>query len=307
MAQTRGSWPELYDNIDKMVMGVMKAQLKENEAYWRQIFNVKSSDRKFERVHTIVPFGDVPEKAEGAPYTTDTLAPGYTKDFTHVEFGMGFEHTQTAMEDDQEAQLVQASKWLAFSARVVEEKRAANIFNNGFTTETTPDGVSLFNTAHVLKSGAANVRNRLSTDADLSVNSLIDVLTDMQTQTQDEAGHLAAPVTGLTLYAHPSNEFLGSRILNSQGLQGTADNDLNTVRTRRQWRQIYNPYLTDADAWFVVASDKSRHGLTSYTRVPIRVLPTKEDPRTGNLLIRVRFRRSWGAWTWVNTFGTSGG
>lgn len=305
MAQTRGTWNELYDNVEKTVFGVMFQQLKELTPFWRQYYNVKTSSRKFDRVHTVLPFGDVPEKAEGAPYVMDLLQPGYTKDFTHVEFGLGFEYTQTAREDDQESQLVQGAKWLAFSARVVQEKRAARPFNNGFNTEQTPDGVSFFNTAHVLKGGGTR-RNRLSTDADLSVNSLTDALTDMQTETRDEADHLAAPVDGLTLLVPPSLEFLASKILESQGEQGTADNDLNTLRTRRRWRLIVNPYLTDTDAWFVGATDKGRHSLCSYVRVPIRAMPVESDARTGNLIIKTRFRQSWGAWAWQNWFGTAG-
>lgn len=303
--QTRGTWPDLYDNVEKTVFGVMMAQLKELPPMWRMYYNVKTSSRKFDRIHTVLPFGDVPEKAEGAPYSLDLLKSGYTKDFVHVEFGLGFEHTQTSMEDDQENQLAQGAKWLALAARVVQEKRAARPFNNGFTTETTPDGVSFFNTAHVLKGGGTR-RNRLATDADLSVNSLTDVLTDLQTETRDEADHLAAPITGLTLLAPPALEFLGSKLLESQLEALTADNDLNTIRTRRRWRLIVNPYLTDTNAWFVGATEKSRHMLTTYVRVPLRALPVREDARTGNLIIKARFRQSWGVWAWQNWFGTSG-
>ena len=306
MAQTRGTWSELYDNVEKMVMGVMFQQLKELPPIYREYYNVKTSSKRFERIHSLVPFGDVPEKAEGATYTMDTLQPGYTKDFTHVEFGLGFEWTQTAEEDDQYDQLMQASKWLAFSARVVQEKRAAAPLNNGFTTETTPDGVSFLNTAHVLKGGGTR-RNRLATDADLSVNSLTDVLTDLQTETRDESDHLAAPVNSLVMLIPPALEFLAARILESQLLQGVADNDLNTIRTRRRWRLIVNPYLTDTDAWFVGAGDKNRHGLCTYQRVPVRVLPVREDAKTGNQIIKVRFRQSWGPWSWQNWYGTSGG
>jgi len=306
MAQTRGTWAELYDNVDKTVMGVMFNQLKELPPIWREVYNVKSSDRKFERVHTVVPFSEVPEKAEGAVYATENLRPGYTKDFTHVEFGLGFEYTETAQEDDQEAQLVQGAKWLALAARVVQEKRAARPFNNGFTTEQTPDGVSAFNTAHVLKGGGGTWRNRLATDADLSVQSLTDVMTDMQTQTQDEAGHLAGVVTGLTLYVPPALEFLAAKIIESQLEALTADNNLNTLRTRRRWRMIVNPYLTDTDAWFVGATDKSRHGLCTYVRQPLQMKPAREDPKTGNTIVKIRFRQSWGFWTPVNWFGTAG-
>ena len=306
MAQTRGTWSELYDNVDKTVAGVMFQQLKELPPIWREVYNVKSSDRKFERVHTVVPFNEVPEKAEGATYETQNLRPGYTKDFTHVEFGLGFEYTETAREDDMESQLTQGGKWLALAARVVQEKRAARPFNNGFTTETTPDGVSFFNTAHVLKGGGGTWRNQLATDADFSVTSLSDALTDMQTQTQDEAGHLAGVVRGMVLYIPPALEFTAAKIIESQLEANTAENNLNVLRTRRTWRMVVNPYLTDTDAWFIGASEKSRHALTSYVRVPIQMKPAKEDAKTGNILIKVRFRQSWGAWSPVNWYGTTG-
>ena len=305
MAQTRGQWPELYDNVEKTVRGVMFQELKERPAIFRRYYNVKSSDKKFERVHTIQAFGDVPEKGEGAQYTTDLLRPGYTKDFTHVEFGLGFEWTETAMEDDQENQLTQGSKWLAFSARYVQEKRAARPFNNGFTTETTPDGVSFFNTAHVLKGGGTS-RNQLSTDADLSVNSLTDVLSDMQTQTKIESGQLVDVIDGLVLLVHPSNEMLADKILNSTGEQGTANNDTNALRRRRTWSLVVNPHLSDTDAFFVGASNPNMHGLCTYERTGIQTKPVDKDVRTGNLIIKVRFRQSWGAWMWQGWFGTTG-
>ena len=72
------------------------------------------------------------------------------------------------MEDDQFDVLQRQASWLAFSARVVQEKYAALPFNLGFTTQLAPDGVSLFNVAHVLAGGGI-ARNRPATDADLSV------------------------------------------------------------------------------------------------------------------------------------------
>jgi len=305
MAQTRGQWAELYDSVEKTVNGVMFAQLKERPAIYRRYYNVKNSNRKFERIHTVTAFGDVPEKGEGALYTTDLLQAGYTKDFTHTEFGLGFEYTETAMEDDQENQLTQGAKWLAFSARYVQEKRAAAPFNNGFGSETTPDGVSFFNTAHVLK-GGGTARNRLATDADLSVNSLTDILSDMQTETKIESGQLVDVIDGLVLLVHPSNEMLAYTILESKGASGTADNDTNALRARRSWTMIVNPHLTDTDAFFVGASNKNMHGLCTYERTGIQAKPVREDPKTGNLIIKVRFRQSWGAWMWQGWYGTSG-
>ena len=304
MAQTQGQFPQLYDNVDKMIFTVMFDAQKELPAIWREIFTIKTSDRKFERVMSVTGMQDVPEKGEGALYTTDLITPGWTKDFIHTEFGMMFEVTETALEDDQYDQLSQYARWMMLSARIVEEKRAALLFNNGFTTELSPDGVSVFNSAHVLKAGS-NGRNQLSTAADLSATSLEQALIDLQTETKDEAGHLVAPITSLTLYIPPALEFVAERILKSTLRPGSADNDTNALK-RRTWNIVINPYLSDTDAWFVLASNKSQHGFCSYTRVPMSMKPRQIDSRTGNLLYPIRFRRSWGVKMWQGAFGSVG-
>jgi hypothetical protein len=305
MAQTRGLFDALYDNVDKTLYAIMKDRLKELARIYTEIYNIKTSDRKFERVVTYVPFGDTQPKPEGEPFVMDTLRQGNTKDFTHTENGLGFEVTQTALEDDSENILNRAGDWLAFSARYVEEGRAANPFNNGFTTELTPDGVSLFNAAHILK-GGGTARNTLATAADLSATSLTQAMVDLQTDQKDEAGHLAMPVTNWTLYIPPQLEFLADRLINSVGLPGSADNDRNPIKSRRTWSIVVNPRLTDADAWFLVAGNKANHALTFYRRVPISLDPMEKDPRTKNRIFTVRHRFSVGAWAWQGTFGSPG-
>ncbi len=305
MAQTRGVNPDLYDNVDKTFQAIMKDRLKELPRIYPAVYSIKSSDRKFERIVTYVPFGDTQSKPEGEPYTMDTIRQGNTKDFTHTENGLGFEVTQTALEDDVDNILNRAGEWLAFSARYVEEGRAALPFNNGFTTETTPDGVSLFNTSHVLK-GGGGAKNRPSTDADLSATSLTQAMIDLQTDQKDEAGHLAAPIMSFTLYIPPALEFLADRLVNSVNLPGSADNDRNPLKARRTWDIVVNPRLTDTDAWFIVAGSKSQHGMTFYRRVPVSMEPMTIDPRTGNRIFKVRHRFSVGAWTWVGVYGTAG-
>jgi hypothetical protein len=305
MAQTRGQFDALYDNVDKTLSGIMKAQLKELKRIYTSIYNIRTSDRKFERIVTYVPFGDTQSKPEGEAYAMDQLTQGYTKDFTHTENGLGFEVTQTALEDDAENILNRAGEWLAFSARYVEEKRAAAPFNNGFTTETTPDGRPLFDDAHLLK-GGGTARNELATAADLSATSLTQAMIDVQTQQMDERGHLAAPVTSWILYVPPALEFLAERLVKSKGMPGSADNDLNPIQSRRSWEIIVNPHLSDSDAWFLVAGNKAQHALTFYRRVPISLDPMEKDPRTKNRIFTVRHRFSLGAWNWNGVFGSPG-
>jgi hypothetical protein len=305
MPQTRSTFDALYDNIDKSLYAIMRDRLKELQKIYTQYYNIRTSDRKFERVVSYVPFGDTQAKAEGAPYAMDTLRQGYTKDFIHTENALGFQVSQTALEDDVENILQRAGDWLAFSGRYVEEGRAANPFNNGFTTELAPDGVVLFSASHIL-AGGGTAKNTLATAADLSAASLTQALIDLQTDTKDEAGHLAMPTQSFILLVPPALEFLAERLVRSVSLPGSADNDLNPVKSRRTWTIVVNPRLTDTDAWFVLAADKGMHGLTFYKRVPPTLDPMMIDPQTKDRIFSIRHRFSVGAWAWQSLYGSPG-
>ena len=271
---------------------------------WRKFYVVKPSKKRSELVLTVTGMGDVPEKPEGQAYVTDIIQSGYSREFIHTEFGMMFEVTQTALEDDRFDVLSEYAKWLMFSARVVEEKRAALPFSNGFTSENSPDGVSVFNALHVLK-GGGTASNVLATAADLSWTSLSTALTTWQRETKFEAGQFMQPADDLFLIGPPELEFTAHRIIASTGLPGSADNDVNAIKALRNITFVKNVYLTDTDAWFLLAKNKS-HGFTSYTRTPISMEPAMTDPRTRNRLYPIRFRRSWGVKWWQNAFGTAG-
>lgn len=305
MAQTRGTFVELFDNTDRDIFTLLQKEWKEQKPIWRRIYTIKDSDKRSELVTTVTGVGDIPEKPEGQPYATDVIKVGWSKEFLHTEFGMMFEVTKTALEDDRYDVLADHAKWFMFSARVVQEKRAAIPFNNGFSSETTPDGVSVFNGAHVLKGGTGTARNILATAADLSWTSLQQALVDWQRETKFEAGQFMMPVEDLTLYVPPELEFTAAKIVNSTLQPGVADNDLNTIKTLRNISVVKNVYLTDTDAWFLLANNKS-HGFTSYTRVPMSMEEAMTDPRTRNRLYPIRFRQSWGVKWWQNSFGTAG-
>ena len=87
---------------------------------------------------------------------------------------------------------------------------------------------------------------------------------------------------------------------------GVTEVDSNELKKRRTFNIIVNPHLTDADAWILLAADKGRHGLMSYTRLPITMSKPMEDARTGNTIYKVRFRRSWFWRDWQGSFASAG-
>jgi hypothetical protein len=307
LAQTRGSFSQLNDNVERRIYIALDTYLKRLPNIWRKYTNVQDSDRATEISLGVVGFDDVPEKAEGSPYATALMRPGHQKTVSHTEFGYAFEVTKTAVEDDLTKTLAKKAMFFMFSAGYVQEKRAANLFNNGFTSETANDGLSAFNTAHILAGASGGTfRNRPSAEVDLSWNTLRDAITDLSTETKMDSGQLAMAAEDLVLLIHPSNEMLADTILMSTGKQGTADNDRNALKYRRKIDIIVNPLFTDPDAWFLLPKNKALHGCKSYERIPITIQDTRTDPRTDNMLTPVRFRMSWFWEQSQNSWGTSG-
>ena len=307
MAQTRGVIPALYDNVDKTMWNVFKDELNELPRIYTNLFNMETSDRKFERHVSYALFTESPLKPEGADYSTQLIQQGYTKDFTHLEFGLGFEITQTAQEDDVYDVVNQYGTGLARSCRVTQETYGAAVLNDGFTTETTPDGVSLFNTAHPLITGGT-ARNRR--DAALSYTSLQQAMIDIYNDQKSDEGFFTQPVTGLDLWVPPALMMTAYRLVDSTGLPSSADNDINPLNAKYSITVRVNPYLGAGaggsdTAWFLTYKGK-KTGLISYTRVAITMQPPERLPKSGNRFYAARFRASWGARGWQGSYGSAG-
>ena len=305
MAQSRGTFPELHDNLDRTVFTLLGKEWRERKKIWPQVFDTKTSKKRSELMMTVTGVGDIPEKPEGQPFTTDVIQKGYEREVLHTEFGNMFEVTMTALEDDRTDVLASHAKWFMFAARVVQEKRAHLLFNNGFTTETSTDGVSIFNTAHLLK-GGGTARNRPATDADLSWNALQQAIIDWNTDQKFEAGQFIMPTENLRLFVPPHLMLVADRIVNSKQLPGVADNDRNSINALFNIDIVSSPYLTDTDAWFLMSKNKDEQGFVSFNRVPMTMLEPMTNTKTRNREYPIRWRQSWTTRWWQGAYGTTG-
>lgn len=303
--QIRSTIPANVDNVDKLMTALLNKNVREYSPIFTKLFKKQTTNRKFERTVSVAPYGDVPQKPEGEPYATDLIQQAYTKDCTPLEFGLMADITETAEEDDLENILSQRGKFLVHSMHQVMEKYAADVFENGFTTQTTADGVALFSTAHTLKRGGT-AKNRPSSDADLSTTSLAQAFIDLDTDTKIESGHLAQPAKGYYLHVAPANRFNAIKIVKSVKDPDSASNAVNPL-SDLDITVVVNPYLdTDTDAWYLVPKEKEANGLVFLERKSVYQPPMQVDPYTGSRLYKLRFRGVWESIDWRNTYGTVG-
>ena len=193
------------------------------------IFETESSDRSFEEEVKLSGFGSAPVKPEGEAISYDTAQESFTARYNHETVAMGFSITEEAMEDNLYDSLsARYTKALARGMAYTKQTKAVTPLNSGFGTYTSGDGVTLFNTAHPTVAGGNN-SNRPTTAADLNETTLENAVIDIAAYV-DERGLLIA-ARPRRLIIPPALTFVATRILQSELRVGTADNDINAIRS----------------------------------------------------------------------------
>jgi len=269
-----------------------------------EIYETETSERSFEEETKLSGFGAAPVKNEGQALSYDNAQESFTARYTHETVAMGFSITEEAMEDNLYDSLsARYTKALARAMAYTKQVKAAQLLNTGFDTFTGGDGVTLFNTAHPTVQGVTN-RNRPAVDADLNETSLEQAVIDIAAFT-DERGLLIA-ARPRKLIVPPALMFVATRLLQTELRVGTADNDLNALKSNGSIPEGYrvNHYLTDTDAWFL--GTDVPNGYKHFVRSPMAT-SMDGDFDTGNTRYKARERYSFGWSDWRGVYGSAGG
>jgi hypothetical protein len=270
----------------------------------KEIFEQETSERSFEEEVKLSGFAAAPVKNEGAAIAYDNAQEAYTARYNHETIAMGFSITEEAMEDNLYDSLsARYTKALARAMAYTKQVKGANILNRAFNPSYTyGDGVVLCSTAHPLVSGGTN-SNRPTTASDLNETSLESAIIQISNWT-DERGLLVAGKPK-KLIIPPDLMFIAQRLLKTEGRVGTADNDINAVRSMGVIPGGFsvNHYLTDTNAWFITTDIPN--GLKYFVRTPMST-SMDGDFDTGNARYKARERYSFGVSDALGIFGSPG-
>lgn len=232
------------------------------------LFDKQTSDKAYEEDLQITGFGLAKVKAQGAGVEYDSEIQGFTTRYTHVAYALGYIVSHEELKDNLYSEIsgTRAAS-LARGFRQTKERVGANIFNRAFDSNYTGgDGVSLINTAHPNTNGGT-FSNQLTVAADFSEASL-EALTIQIMKATDDRG-LLINLMPQSLHIAPDEWYNANRILNSVYQPGTANNDINVLKSTNVLPMgiKVNHYFTDADAWFVRTNVSN--GLKYYEREAI--------------------------------------
>ena len=258
----------------------------------KEIFDEESSERAFEEEVMLYGFDQAPVKGEGSAIAYDQAGEAFTARYTHETVALAFAITEEAVEDNLYDKLsARYTRALARSMSNTKQVKAASVLNNAFSSSYAGgDGTSLVYNAHPTAMGGT-WSNTLSTQADLNETSLEQALIDISLFI-DERG-LKIALRGMKLILPPQLQFTAQRLLKSEQRTGTADNDINAIKSGSYLPDGYaiNHFLTDPDAWFVKTD--APNGLKHFVRSPLKTA-LEGDFDTGNVRYKARERYSFG-------------
>jgi|ERR1035437_448316 hypothetical protein len=270
----------------------------------KELYEQESSERSFEEETKLAGFGAAPVKNEGQAIGYDNAQEAWTARYNHETIAMGFSITEEAVEDNLYDSLsARYTKSLARAMSYTKQVKAASIVNNAFSGGPTyGDGVVLCSTAHPLVNGSTN-SNRPTTGTDLNETSLENALIQIASWT-DERGLLIA-AKPKKLIIPPALMFAATRLLETQNRVGTADNDINALKSNGSIPGGYsvNHFLTDTNAWFLLTDVPN--GLKHFVRVPLAT-SSDGDFETGNVRYKARERYSFGVSDPLGLYGSPG-
>ena len=280
-------------------------EYKQYEDESAQVYETESSERAFEEEVKLSGFGAAPVKSEGSAITYDTAQEHFTARYTHETVAMGFAITEEAVEDNlYDSVSARYTKALARAMAHTKQVKAAFPLNNAFATTnfTAGDGKELCATDHPTVAGG-ELANVLATASDLNETSLEQAAIDIAAFTDDRGLIIAARPKKLIVA--PYNQFVATRILETELRPGTADNDINAMRTNGTIPGGYsvNHFITTGNKkeWFVMTDVPN--GMKHFTRTPLQT-GMDGDFDTGNVRYKARERYSFGVSDFLGIFGS---
>jgi hypothetical protein len=219
---------------------------------WSQVFREQMGiPRNYHEEPVLYGFGAAPELPDGTPVTYQQGGVLFLQRYVYKVYGLAFALTKVLVEDGDHIRIGQVyAKHLAQSLVETKETLAANILNRAFNSSYAGgDGVSLTSASHPIVNGTFS--NQLNTAANLSQTSLEQMLIQLR-QAVDNNGKKIR-LQPLKLVVAPGNVFQAEVLLKSVLRTGTANNDINPVKSIGLMPEgaAVLSRLTSATAWWV--------------------------------------------------------
>jgi len=219
---------------------------------WKQVFREFTGiPRSYHEEPVLYGFGAAPELPDGTAVTYQSGGVLFIQRYVYKVYGLAFALTKVLVEDGDHIRVGQTyARHLAQSLIETKETLCANILNRAFNgSYLGGDGVALNVTNHPIVTGTFS--NLLTTAAALSQTSLEQMLIQIRNAVDNNGKRIR--LTPKKLVSGPSLMFQGEVLLNSALRAGTANNDINPVKSMGLLGEGHAVLsrITSTTAWWV--------------------------------------------------------
>lgn len=225
---------------------------------WKQFSREERGiNRSYQEEVVLYGMGAAPEIGDGQPVTYQSGGQLYVARCTFKVYGLAYALSKILVEDGDHIRVGNIfSKHLAQSMIETKETVMANHLNRAFTSGYNGgDGVPLISASHPVIGG--NQSNLLASAANLSQTSLEQML--IQIRNAQDSGGKRIRIMPQKLVISPSNVFQAEVILKSALRSGTANNDINAIKSMGMLsgETAVVSRMTSTTAWFVKTDAKN--------------------------------------------------
>ena len=303
------AWKVIDTELSMVIQDTDTEKNKDDELV-KALFNVKTSKKFGEKQGSMTEFGNFQEVSEGDNAIQDDVQMGFSKLIEHVQFIKGFTCTREAKDDgDIDMMKIAAANFVRaykrsraqFASDCLTAEGSTFLYGGKSYDKTTGDGKGLFATDHLgKKTGVAsqcNVFTTALTSAE-QLYKLANVGRNFKNQSGNVTGYQFDKIIipGNT----PALEDLIKRILHSENIVGSNNNDINTQKGVWDLIVDHRWEATAGTAPYILMSSEAQRELNAgvfYDRVALDVA-NEVDINSRNLKWSGYARWSAGFYDW---------
>jgi hypothetical protein len=228
---------------------------------WKGLFHEQAGlARAYQEEYVQYGFAAAPELPDGTPVSYQSGGVLFTQRYVPKVYGLAYALTKVLVEDSEHVSQGKIySKHLAQSLIETKETVAANVINRMTNASYLGgDGKALIATDHPIVGGTFS--NRLTTDAALSQTAVEQLLIQIRNAVDNSGKRIN--ISADTLIISPSNMFQAEVILKSTLKSGSANNDVNAVKSMGliSGTKVISR-LTSSTMWGITTSVNKDNGL----------------------------------------------
>ena len=275
MPITTEDFPSLTDDLQEIFDEEAKAAVA--DMVGQKVFKVQDTDRKTYDYLTVHGISVIERVAEGSDLPIASSQESDSATWTQKRYGGIVPITKDMRMFDLHDAIEGRARAAATDAFDKVDQSLADVLTNGWATSytdvyddtetsTTPDGLALFSTVHSNNINSATFRNQIKDSAAtenpaLDRDPIVTAIKDARVHL-DPLGHVR-PVRLDTLLVTPTNADLADRLILTDKLPGSMDNDTNThvrgsIRNIIVWERLETDgqSTSRSNYWFMYDSRK---------------------------------------------------